>query len=78
MAYVYNNWIQSTGQARLDALRAHISEVSAEMSAAMAAGGTSYNPAVLQAYLTTLYAQESKLADAIGGQPFFVATRRRF
>lgn len=78
MAYVYNNWIQSTGYARLTALRNHITEVSSEMSAAMAAGGTSYNPAPLQAYLENLMRQEEKLTNALGGQPFFLPTRRRF
>lgn len=78
MAYVYNNWIQSIGQARLTALRLHITEVAAQMSAAMGAGGTSYNPAPLQQYLDTLMLKEEKLTNALGGQPFFLATRRRF
>ena len=78
MAYTYTSWITYTGASRLSALRLHIKEVSDEMSARMSAGGTSYDPGPLTTYLQNLMDQESKLASAINGAPFFLPTRRRF
>lgn len=76
MAWTYSDYIVSTGQARLTRLRLHIQEVSDQLTAATTSNGESYNPQVLESYLSRLQKTERELASELGAGAFFVATRR--
>lgn len=64
MAWTYSNWVtQTTTAAQLVALRAHIKEVSDEISARLATEGKSYDPQPLGDYLKELLRQLATLAQ---------------
>lgn len=76
MAWIYSDYISSTGSARLTRLRLHIQEVSDQLTAATTSNGESYNPQVLESYLAKLETKEQRLASELGAGVFCVATRR--
>jgi len=67
MAWTYHNWREQTAlAARLSALRSHLTEVSAAMTARISEDGTSYDPGTLNDYLRRLEKEEKSLARASG------------
>lgn len=55
MAWTYSDWVtQTTRAARITRLRAHVQEVSDQITAAQQFGQREYDPEVLQRYYDTL------------------------
>lgn len=67
MAWTYSDWISTDGSSRLTRLRLHIQEVSDALTASYQSDGTSYNPAHLNSYLSSLHAQEASLSAVSAG-----------
>lgn len=72
MATVYHDYEeQATPALRLARLRLHISEINAQISAAVADGGKSRDPGPLNAHLDRLYRRQTELqreaGEGVGG-----------
>lgn len=75
MAWSYSDWItKASDSERLTALREHIAEVSADISARLATGGETFDPTVLRDYLEHLRGERQELEKKVDAQVAATAT----